>query len=68
MVGPHEVTKIHSAYAQGAPGEVFAIMGSMGFLEIAANRASAAEVLGVQKGTDVGVLMEQNTSQAVGSD
>jgi len=68
MVGPHEVTKLHSAYAQGAPGEVFAIMGSMGFLEIAANRASAAEVLGVQKGTDVGVLMEQNAGQAVGSD
>src|SRR5437868_5836432 len=38
MVGQHEVSKINSAYAQGAPGEVFGILGSTGFLEIAANR------------------------------
>jgi S-adenosyl-L-methionine hydrolase (adenosine-forming) len=67
MVGPHEVTKIHTAYAQGAPGEVFAIVGSMGFLEIAANRASAAETLNVQKGTDVGVLMESAKVNSAGS-
>ncbi len=58
LVGKHEVTKMNTAYAQGAPGEVFGILGSMGFLEIAANRGSAAQVVGAAKGSDVGVLFE----------
>jgi S-adenosylmethionine hydrolase len=58
MVGQREVSKINTTYVQGAPGDVFAILGSMGFLEIAANRASAAELLGIQKGADVGVIFE----------
>jgi S-adenosyl-L-methionine hydrolase (adenosine-forming) len=56
-VGKREITEIKSAYALGAPGEVFGILGSMGFLEIAANRASAAQVLGVGKGTEVNVVL-----------
>jgi S-adenosylmethionine hydrolase len=56
-VGKREITEIKNAYALGAPGEVFGILGSMGFLEIAANRASAAQVLGVGKGTEVNVVM-----------
>ncbi len=58
LVGKHEVTKMHTAYAQGAPGEVFGILGSTGFLEIAANRGSAAQLVGANKGSDVGVLFE----------
>jgi S-adenosyl-L-methionine hydrolase (adenosine-forming) len=59
MVGASEVVKVSQAYADGAPGEPFGILGSMGFLEIAMNRGSAAQVLGAQKGTEVGVILEQ---------
>jgi len=58
MVGKHEITEIKTAYAQGAPGEVFGLLGSMGYLEIAANRGSAAQVIGVGKGTDVNIVLE----------
>jgi S-adenosylmethionine hydrolase len=58
MVGQREVSKLQSAYAEGTPGEAFAILGSMGYLEIAANRGSAAETLRAQKGTEVGLILE----------
>ena len=58
MVGTHEVSDLKAAYAQGAPGQVFAILGSMGYLEVAANRASAADLLGVKKGLEVGLVFE----------
>jgi S-adenosylmethionine hydrolase len=58
MVGAHEVAKINHAYAEGAPGEPFGILGSMGFLEIAVNRGSAAQALGAQKGTEIGIITE----------
>lgn len=55
MVGKSEITKLRTAYAQGAPGEVFGIMGSMGYLEIATNRGSAARSVGAEKGNEVAV-------------
>ncbi|HEY6936448.1 MAG TPA: SAM-dependent chlorinase/fluorinase, partial [Terriglobales bacterium] len=58
MVGTHEVSDLKAAYAQGAPGQVFAILGSMGYLEVAANRASAADLLGAKKGLEVGLVFE----------
>ena len=42
VAGSREITEIRNAYAEGAPGEVIGILGSMGFLEIAANRGAAA--------------------------
>jgi len=59
LVGKMEITRMRTAYAQGAAGEVFGILGSTGFLEIAANRASAARSVGADKGSDVGVLFEE---------
>ena len=53
VVGQREITEIKPAYALGSPGEVFGILGSMGYLEIAANRAAAAQLLGVNRGSDV---------------
>ncbi len=50
VVGSREITDIRNAYAEGAPGEVFGILGSMGYLEIVANRAAAAQVTGAGKG------------------
>lgn len=57
LVGKSEITKLNVSYSEGAPGEVFAIMGSTGYLEIAANRASASQSLGVGKGAEVGVIL-----------
>ncbi len=56
-VGNREVTELHSAYAEGSPGEVFGILGSMGFLEIAAHRGAAAQLTGAGKGTDVNIIL-----------
>lgn len=55
-VGKAQVTKINTAYAQGAPGEVFGIFGSMGYLEISANRAAADRLAGAQKGNEVEIV------------
>ena len=57
VVGKREITEIKSAYALGAPGEVFGILGSMGYLEIAANRAAAAQLLGANRGSDVNIIL-----------
>jgi S-adenosyl-L-methionine hydrolase (adenosine-forming) len=64
-VGKREINQIRSAYGEGAPGEVFGILGSMGFLEIAANRGAAAKLVEATKGTDVTVV--QQGSAAVGN-
>jgi len=57
VVGKAEVTKIKTAYAQATPGEIFGILGSMGYLEISANRAAANRVAGADRGSDVSVLL-----------
>lgn len=57
LVGKREITDIRMNYAQGTPGEVFGILGSMGYLEIAANRGSAAQTVGAGKGSDVNVVL-----------
>jgi S-adenosylmethionine hydrolase len=56
-VGKREITEIHPNYAGGAPNEVFAILGSMGYLEIAANRAAAAQLTGSGKGSEVNISL-----------
>jgi S-adenosylmethionine hydrolase len=58
LVGKREITEIKMNYAQGAPGQVFGILGSMGYLEIAANRGSAAQLVGVGKGSDVNIVLK----------
>jgi S-adenosylmethionine hydrolase len=56
-VGKAEVTKMCSSYSQGAQGELFAILGSAGFLEISANKAAAARVAGADKGSEVAITI-----------
>jgi S-adenosylmethionine hydrolase len=58
VIGKREITEVRFAYADGAPGEVFAIPGSMGYLEIAANRGSASQLIASGKGTEVNVILE----------
>ncbi len=62
VVGKAEVTKMKNAYAQATPGEVFGILGSMGYLEISANRAAANRVAGADKGSDVAVVFGEGAA------
>jgi S-adenosyl-L-methionine hydrolase (adenosine-forming) len=57
VIGSREISEIHNAYAEGAPGEVFGVLGSMGFLEIAANRGAAAQLTGAGKGSEVIIVL-----------
>ena len=66
-IGSKEITEIRSAYAEGAPGEVFGILGSMGYLEIVANRAPAAQLTGVGKGAEVSVQLNGATAAGKGA-
>ncbi|HWX55171.1 MAG TPA: SAM-dependent chlorinase/fluorinase [Verrucomicrobiae bacterium] len=56
-VGKANITKFQSSYVQGVSGEVFAILGSSGFLEISANRGSAARLSGADKGSEVSLVL-----------
>jgi len=58
LVGKQEITSMHALYAEARPGELFGILGSMGYLEIAANRASAQQLIGSGKGTEVNLVLQ----------
>jgi S-adenosyl-L-methionine hydrolase (adenosine-forming) len=62
VVGSREITEMHNAYAEGAPGEVFGVLGSMGFLEIAANRGAAAQLTGAGKGSEVSIILGEGAA------
>jgi hypothetical protein len=55
QVGPCTLTRFSTTYGEVAPGEVLALKGSHGYLEIACNLASAAERLGVSVGAPLRV-------------
>jgi len=67
VVGSKEITEIRKAYAEGTPGEVFGIIGSMGYLEIVANRAPAAQLTGAGKGAEVSILLGEGTAAGKGA-
>ncbi|MEX2263754.1 MAG: SAM-dependent chlorinase/fluorinase [Bryobacteraceae bacterium] len=52
-VGLQYVTQFARTYAECQPGELFAIVGSSGYLEISSNQASAAKMLGCGAGAPV---------------
>jgi len=66
IVGKREISVMRSNYAEGAPGEVFGILGSMGYLEIVANRSSAAQLVGSGKGTEVQLILGGTTAATNG--
>ncbi len=47
--GQHIVTRLRDSYGAAPSGELFAIWGSSGWLEISSNQASAAELIGVRE-------------------
>ncbi len=52
------IAPLRHSYAEGEEGEVFAIAGSSGYLEIAARQTSAAERLAAGVGTPVGIVFD----------
>lgn len=62
IINQQEITKLNLAYSMGKPSEMFAIVGSSGFLEICTNRGSAARQLGANRGVEVGVMYETPTA------
>jgi S-adenosylmethionine hydrolase len=56
-VGKAEVTRLCANYSQGTAGELFAVLGSTGFLEISTNKGSAARLAGADKGSEVNVTL-----------
>jgi S-adenosylmethionine hydrolase len=59
LIAGQTITCVRRSYAEGSEGEFFAIVGSSGYLEIAARQASAAEKLQAGVGTPVGVLWQE---------
>jgi S-adenosylmethionine hydrolase len=53
--GDHRVGRLVTTYAEITPGEVCSVFGSTDHLEIAANSTSAADTLGLGRGTAVTV-------------
>ena len=51
--GMQTVVKFARNYAECAPGELFVIAGSAGYLEISSSQASAAKILGCGVGAPV---------------
>ena len=58
IINEHEITRLNLSYSMGKPSELFAIVGSSGYIEICTNRGSAAEILNVSRGAEVGVVLE----------
>jgi S-adenosyl-L-methionine hydrolase (adenosine-forming) len=52
-VGLRTVNRLAANYQQFGPGEVFAIVGSSGYLEVSAGQAPAAKMLGVAAGAPI---------------
>jgi S-adenosylmethionine hydrolase len=50
-IGMAEIVRMSRTYAEAKPGELFAIMGSSGYLEVSVNRGSAAKQVGCQAGS-----------------
>jgi hypothetical protein len=53
IFGPHQVSVLARNYAQCGPGELFAIVGSSGYLEVSVNQGSAAKQIGCESGAVV---------------
>ena len=56
IINEQEITRLNLSYSMGKPSELFAIVGSAGYIEICTNRGSAAKLLNVTRGAEVGVV------------
>ena len=67
VVGSREITDLRQTYSEGAPGEVFAILGSMGFLEVVSNRGAAAQLASAGKGSEVTIILGEAAAAGKGA-
>jgi S-adenosylmethionine hydrolase len=67
VAGSREITELRNAYAEGGPGEVIGILGSMGFLEIATNRGAATQLTGIGKGSEVSIILGETAAAGKGA-
>jgi S-adenosyl-L-methionine hydrolase (adenosine-forming) len=56
--GKSEIKKILPTFASSAAGEVFAIVGSSGYLELCVNKGNASRALGIGRGAEVTFQLE----------
>lgn len=56
-VGKAEITRLCSSYSEGAQGELIAVLGSTGFLEISTNKGPASRLAAADKGSEVSVTV-----------
>ncbi|MBI5606135.1 MAG: SAM-dependent chlorinase/fluorinase [Deltaproteobacteria bacterium] len=56
-IGSQTITGLSQTYSQGRPGQLMALIGSSGYLEIAANLGSAAEKVGFRSGMEFKVMV-----------
>ncbi|HKQ51613.1 MAG TPA: SAM-dependent chlorinase/fluorinase [Pyrinomonadaceae bacterium] len=61
VINGREITSFRRFFSEASddPSELFAIWGSAGYLEIAANRASAAGLLGAERGQKIIVMSDK---------
>jgi S-adenosylmethionine hydrolase len=52
-VGPQTITRLALTFSECAAGEIFVVVGSSGYLEVAASQGSAAKALGCGAGSPV---------------
>lgn len=64
IVNQQEITRLNLSYSMGKAQEIFAIVGSSGFLEICTNRGSASKALNVARGAEIGVMMGEPPATA----
>jgi S-adenosylmethionine hydrolase len=57
VIGPQKVFFLARTFAECNPGELFVIVGSSGYLEVATNQGSAAKMIGCVVGTQVDVTI-----------
>ncbi len=60
-IGDQVITRFGTHYAQSAPDELFAYLGSAGYWEIAVRQASAAQRLGAHRGMKVTLSFGQHS-------
>ena len=54
----NDITTVHQTYGEVPDGERVALFGASGFLEIAVNGRSAAEMLGVKRGFEIHIYTD----------
>lgn len=62
IINQQEITRLNLSYSMGKPSEIFAMVGSSGYLEICTNRGSAAKALNASRGVEVGVMVGEVTA------